>query len=267
MNLIDKIEKDILDRYKFFDYGFSNMYIDYSAKKILNYSEEEYIEFGIDDRLGNYFYIRHDGDTSIDYGVDVIDINKNIEIQNNYSLVAVVDGADAEKLLYCLINVLGLYNNLKLYKAYITKERVINSEYSFLNSEDRNNILYKTSNKTLIKVLFNTFEYYQPFDKECFCCNPSKTCDECNKEIVDLGCFNSCDPIETGIKVDEEGMWKIELFFLNTSYYIKNNYKVDEEIKITEKLNEDYLYKFNVYSPSNELKGTYKFNTYKTSCL
>lgn len=87
---------------------------------------------------------------------------------------------------------------------------------------------------------------------------------KCSNEIVKLGCFSSCEPIQTGIKIDIPGIWRVEINYMGVSKVLKINYNINQEIIIDEKLNEDYTYLIQVFSPNNKLQGFYSFKTYKT---
>lgn len=89
---------------------------------------------------------------------------------------------------------------------------------------------------------------------------------KCSNNIIKLGCFNACEPILTGVKIDIPGLWRIEIHYMGITKVLKTTYEIDDEIIINEKLNEDYTYLIQVLNPNNELNGFYSFKTYK-SCF
>ncbi len=176
--LINQIEiKDnILNKLKFFDNGFSDLFLDYTAERIVSYENDTSIAYGVDDRFGNYFYLRNDGNIQISKSNEIVAHISNLELKNPVVLVAVVSDANPNELLKCLLNALGTFNEIEIQRAFITNEKVITSEYSFLKLDAQKSILARLGNKTLIKIGFTMFENFQPNDRECFDCNPCKDC-------------------------------------------------------------------------------------------
>ncbi len=89
---------------------------------------------------------------------------------------------------------------------------------------------------------------------------------KCSNNIIKLGCFNSCEPVNTGIKIDIPGTWRIEIHFMGITDVIKKEYEIGQEIIIEKNLNEDYTYLIQVFNPNNKIEGFYSFKTYK-SCF
>ncbi|WP_312208276.1 hypothetical protein [Empedobacter sp.] len=172
-----EIKNEILEKMKFFNNGFSDLFMDYTAERLVSYKENTSISYGIDDRFGNYFYLRNDGDIKVSKSRDrIIDHIPNIELSNPIVFVANVANADPNELLKCLLNSLGTNNEIEINKAFITNEKVIKSEYSFLNIDAQKNILSRIGDRSLVKISFTIFEIFQPNDRDCVKCNPCIDC-------------------------------------------------------------------------------------------
>ncbi len=82
----------------------------------------------------------------------------------------------------------------------------------------------------------------------------------CNN-VIDLGCFNSCDNINTGINALESGTYKIYIDFLGAKMVDEQNLLIGNEIVINKVLNENHEYQMQVVSPSG-VQTCYRFKTY-----
>ena len=171
-----EIKDSILSKLKFFNNGFSDLFMDHAAEKIISYENDESLSYGIDDRFGNYFYLRNDGNIQISKTNGVLSNYSGLELKNPIVMVALVSNVNPNELLKCLLNTIGTNNEIEIHRAFITNETVVISEFSFLKSEAQKSILSRLGGKTLIKIAFTIFEDFQPNDRDCFTCNPCKDC-------------------------------------------------------------------------------------------
>ncbi|ADX66961.1 Uncharacterised protein [Weeksella virosa] len=170
------IKKNLLNQLNFFNYGFSDLYMDHSAKRLISLDQKENVAYGVDDRYGNYFYLRNDGNVRVSQGEKIIESSKNLLLTNTIVLVANVSNAYPEKLLECLLNYLGIQDDIIINSAQITNEKVINSEYPLLDRAEKNIILSQLHNRTLVKLEFISYSTMQPNERNCYECNPCKNC-------------------------------------------------------------------------------------------
>ena len=172
----NEIKDSILSKLKFFNNGFSDLFLDQAAQKIVSYENDESLSYGIDDRYGNYFYLRNDGNIQISKSSAIVQHISNLDIRNPIVLVANVANANPNELFKCLLNVIGISNEIEINRAFLTNEKVITSEFAFLKSEAQKNILSRLGGRTLIKIAFTIYENFQPNDRDCHDCNPCKDC-------------------------------------------------------------------------------------------
>lgn len=172
----EHIKQNLLDRLNFFNYGFADLYMDHSAKRLISLEQKESVAYGIDDRFGNYFYLRNDGNVRISQGERIIASSKNLLLSNSIVLVANVSNVHPEKLLECILNYLGVQDDVMINSAQITNEKVVDSEYPLLEREEKNKILSQLHNRTLVKIDFTSYSTMQPNERDCYECIPCKKC-------------------------------------------------------------------------------------------
>jgi len=80
--------------------------------------------------------------------------------------------------------------------------------------------------------------------------------------VIDLGCFNSCQTIDTGLLALENGTYTLHIDFLGAKKIETKTLSIGASIVIDSVLNENYEYTVQITSPSG-LKTCYKFKTYQ----
>lgn len=175
-NIADKLMDDL----EFFNHGFHGLYIDHTAARLVTTDGKTNLAYGIDDRFGNYFYLRNDGVVNIGNAAKIMDCDKSLELRSNIVFVANVKNADPEQLLQCILNSLGTHHDngaqLQITSALITNERVVATEYPFMKADEHKQILARISGWSLVKVVFSGFSFFQPNSRDCWDCKPCKDC-------------------------------------------------------------------------------------------
>ena len=175
----ENIKNSLLEKLKFFNNGFANVYLDETASKYVSLDGKENIALGVDDRYANYFYIRSSGDIRINKSrQQLVNCSTTIEMTSSMVLFANIQKGNPEKLLECLINALliSVGEDFEITRAETTNEKVIKSEYIFLGLDAVKSILLRTFNRTFVKIEFTLFKEMQPNDKSCYTCNPCIDC-------------------------------------------------------------------------------------------
>lgn len=83
----------------------------------------------------------------------------------------------------------------------------------------------------------------------------------CNTDnTTDLGCFCSCDDINTGLLATATGLHYVEIKFLDGQINLELDLIEDDEIILEFDKNENYKYTFSITNPNNETL-CYQFKT------
>lgn len=91
----------------------------------------------------------------------------------------------------------------------------------------------------------------------------------CCENYIDLGCFNHCDDLDTGVIIPSNGDYKIFLEFnFGLTEYLVTGVAGDNFI-IPDAFNENYIYTFNIYDANNVLLNDtcYRFRTKLTKIV
>lgn len=180
-NEAENIKNSLLEKLKFFNNGFANVYLDETASRYLSLDGKTDIALGIDDRYGNYFYIRNNGTVKISKAkVQMSNCVTSLDLNTNMVLVANMSNANPDKLLECLLNALSVSvsEDFEITSATLTNEKVVLSEYSFIGIEKIKSLLMRLGKRTLVKIEFVLYKQMNPNSKDCYTCNPCIDCNE-----------------------------------------------------------------------------------------
>lgn len=177
MNTELKILKDyILTHNSYFSEGFDDVYLD--THGFVSSDEQETPVFPADN-LGDYFYLRYDGNPVLQNGPDAVmnECHTGVSMRINLVLVAVLQEGDVEQLF------LNLLSTLKAYKAQgivfrngiYRSEDVILQELSKLPEKDREAALQRCPDGPMASIAFTLIITPESLALSCIQ-NPCKEC-------------------------------------------------------------------------------------------
>jgi len=170
------LKEYILSTNKYFNSGFINVYFDSSASIYLSSEKQDLTPFGIDDRLGNYFYIRSLGNIKYRYSRNQLSICQNSqEVSQEFRLISIVNNGINYKMIECLLNSILTFQTFEIQvnSSNDLIESIIRNEYNYLKKEKINSILMNLGNKKIISIDFLIKTDFYPSKCEC------KPCNEC----------------------------------------------------------------------------------------
>lgn len=168
----------ILDKNKYFNQGFANVYQDATTGLIYQGDSSEKFAVGIDDTFGNYFYLRTDPEIRYnDSRPQLRDSKPSLDENVRSYLVAVVDDARPKDLVQCLLDTLLKYSNERIrpVRAIYIREAAIAKELSKLVKEDVEYALQNLGERQVIIIEFEFNTRFSPLPDNCII-NPCNTC-------------------------------------------------------------------------------------------
>lgn len=168
----------VLSKNKYFNIGFANLCYDNISGRLRSTEDSEDIAAGVDDRFGNYFYIRHAGGIQYRRSNEQLSGCRNSQdIFINCTIVSVVNDAFALDLQLCVLNSLLRYRaaEIKPISGLIVREDVVKKEYPNMKANALEVILQNLGNKTIISIDFEYGTPFHPNGDDCPC-QPCKTC-------------------------------------------------------------------------------------------
>lgn len=174
----DLLKKWVLEKNKYFQNGFANLHYDNISGRLRSTEGDEDIAAGIDDRFGNYFYIRHTGGVQYRRSSEQLSGCRNgQDIFVSCTIVCVVNDAMAADLNLCVLNSLLRYRDadIKPIRGLIVREEVVKKEYPNMKPKALEVILQNLGNKTIISIDFEFGSAFHPNGDDCPC-QPCKTC-------------------------------------------------------------------------------------------
>jgi len=178
----DNLRDYILQHNTYFNQGFSNCYQDDLTGYILQGESDEKFAVGIDDRFGNYFYIRTETDIRYtERRPQLSDTSRSLDETTKCYLVAVVDNARPKELVTSLLNTLLNYgeNKTRPVRAIYIREAAVQKELSKIDDKDA--IIGVLQNLRDLQVVIVEFDFITQFTPVPFTCIPSP-CKSCTDE-------------------------------------------------------------------------------------
>jgi len=177
--MIEQI-KNIADRIKathaWFDDVYAPCWFDEKTGRILMGDNFDYRQIGIDDRLGNYAYIRYSGNIRYDEnrkaGTGCLGaITKVLPC----TLVAVLLDGDVSKLETCLVNTLLSFPTIKISSCELLTVNVLANELKYADAATLDEALHNIDRYTLLSIDFSIIGEQISLSINCPC-NPCKSC-------------------------------------------------------------------------------------------
>lgn len=168
----------ILSKNTYFNNGYAGAFKDETGL-VYTIPKKDRLPLSINDKLGNYFYIRLDGDISINpsSSIKAMDCNGGLGYYDTarVQLVAFMKDADAYTLMGNLRTTVSGYNALSCIpvSANLISESVIRAENSGLKDDDIQAMLQRLKNLTVIRLTLE-ITAIQP-ETSCIY-NPCKSC-------------------------------------------------------------------------------------------
>lgn len=179
------IKDFVLQRNTYFTTGFANVHQDPYTGRIVSDNNNIELITGINDNLGNYFYIRSEPAINYGYSRNQLSGCKNSQDASyTGTLVAIHKGADPKLLNLNLVNTLLNYSGgefsarIQPIRSIFFASGIIEKEFSQLDEKDQQFILQRvyTGKLTLVSVEFRiTFEIHPTSDPNCIV-NPCINC-------------------------------------------------------------------------------------------
>ena len=177
---IEGLKDWILINNKYFNTGFADAWQDPISGQI-SVGEDERISVGLDDRYGNYFYIRVNEE--IGYSASREQLRDGIistEETARCFLVAIVKKAAPKELARCLLNSLIRYqmNLIRPIRSIIKREQVIANEMKGMEKEDLQYVLSNLAEVQAVLIEFQLTTIFHSISDKC----PCEPCINCNDE-------------------------------------------------------------------------------------
>jgi len=177
--MLDKVRDCILANNKYFCEGYSNVWRDEQTNQILTMKADQYKVVFPNDTLGDYFYLRNDGNIVFNPSAenlisDCIDSAYDTNITVN--LVAIMDNADPEELLSNLLTTIQYCEGFRtnLVSASTNPSTIITNELLNLADADIQAALQRNK-RTIVSLTFNMIDAIVIKDPSCIE-NPCKLC-------------------------------------------------------------------------------------------
>lgn len=148
----------ILNRAGVFCSGFANVILDESTGLIVRGDGFEKQAIGIDDRFGNYFYIRNEPEIRYtDARSQFSDSRRSVDETVKCYLVAVVDNALPKELIQILLDSLLVYGDKRIrpIKAISTREAAVAKELAKIPKEDLQSVLQHLYDWQVVSIEFD----------------------------------------------------------------------------------------------------------------
>ncbi|WP_346318178.1 hypothetical protein [Chitinophaga sp. YIM B06452] len=170
---LTKLKDFLMDKLRFFNQGFANVYLDELTGLIYQGDSFEKFAVGINDSFGNYFYIRTEA--NIDYSESrpqVTDSSASVDEALRCYLVAVVDKAQPKELVQAILNALLQYGSEKIrpVRAVHHRETAVAKELAKIGREEIKDVLQRLGSW---QVVILEFSLYTRFTAKPFNCIPS----------------------------------------------------------------------------------------------
>lgn len=168
----------ILEKNPYFKKGYANAFKEDVTKQVIAVNKSDFIPLMPNDTLGNYFYLRNDGD--IRHAIQDKERLADCKILTfldsiNVHLVAIVKDADAWTLLTNLRSTLLSYKGMDIVptSSSVIREQVVIGEMRGQNEEDIAATLQRLKKETIIRV---TMSVNKSFTASSCIVNVCKTC-------------------------------------------------------------------------------------------
>ncbi|MCB9047168.1 MAG: hypothetical protein H6550_13630 [Chitinophagales bacterium] len=159
----------ILEHNKYFSTGFANAFKDDTTDAILIKDGKDMRRIMFADGLGNYFYLRNDTwskyeakeqERVTDNGAQNISCLDTMSVH----LVAIVNNADAYRLIENLRNTVMMYEPLNILPVTSTwnREQVVASELYGMPMEDINATLQRLTDETIVRLSLSVSKMFIP---------------------------------------------------------------------------------------------------------
>lgn len=171
----------MLDKNRYFNQGFANVYQDELTGLIYHGDGNEKFAVGIDDRFGNYFYLRTDSDIRYtDTRPQMGDTTRGLDETLKCYLVAVVEDAIPKELVQALLNSLLHYGDERIrpLRAIYIREVAAAKELAKLPKENVAHVLENLGERQVVTL---EFDLTTKFSAVAFDCIPNP-CKQCNDE-------------------------------------------------------------------------------------
>ena len=167
----------VLDKYRLFDQGFANVFLDELTGLIYQGEGSEKFAVGVDDEFGNYFYIRTDA--AIDYSdsrQQLSDSSRMLDETIRCYLVAVVDGARPKELVQRLLNTLLSYGKERIrpIRSVYIREVAAAKELAKIRKEDLQYVLEHLHERQVVSLEFQFTTQFSRLPENCLP-NPCKS--------------------------------------------------------------------------------------------
>ncbi len=165
----EELRDHILQQNKYFNKGFANAFKDETTNAIFIKEGKDLRRVMYTDGLGNYFYLRSDAWTKheakeperlTDNGIQRLSFLDTMSVQ----LVAVVNNADAYRLIENLRNTVMLYEPLSILPVTSSwnREQVVATELSKMPMEDINAALQRLTDETIVRLSLSVSKIFIP---------------------------------------------------------------------------------------------------------
>lgn len=160
----------ILDNNSYFSSGYGPVF----------FNDKGILEVFPNDKLGDYFYIRHAAKATVDStaAMKISDCATPMGVRSECFLIACVREADNDRLINNLVHTIqGSGRNAVVTGLTYEREAVVLQEMPKHPKEDREKALQNLSNWTIVSVQFNLTVRVKPVKNLAECIeNPCKTC-------------------------------------------------------------------------------------------
>lgn len=159
----------ILEHNNYFRAGFANAYKDDVSHAVVVKDGKDFQRLLPSDTLGNYFYLRNDAwlkheakepERLADNGTQRLAFLDTMSVQ----LVAVVNNADAYKLIQNLRNTAMMYDKLNVVPVTSSwnREQVVSTELAKMPMEDINAALQRLKDETIVRIALSVSKSFTP---------------------------------------------------------------------------------------------------------
>lgn len=167
----EQLKDFILENNNYFRAGFANAYKDDVSNAVWVKEGKDFKKLLPTDTLGNYFYLRNDAwlrhetkepERLMDTGTQRLAFLDTMSVQ----LVAVVNSADAYKLIQNLRNTVMMYSALNVVPVTTSwnREQVVSTELAKMPMEDVNVALQRLKDETIVRLALSVSKSFIPSD-------------------------------------------------------------------------------------------------------
>lgn len=177
---LDVLKDWILEKNKYFNAGFADAWQD-PLSGLIAIGNNERLSVGIDDRYGNYFYIRVNEE--IGYSASREQLKDGVISTDETArcfLIAIVKNALPKELARCLLNSLIRYQDQRIrpVRSIIKRESVVASEMKDIGKESLQYILSNLKDVQVVSIEFQMTTIFHSINDNC----PCEPCENCNDE-------------------------------------------------------------------------------------